>query len=451
MRLSPLRSGPLVLAALALALLPDASAQGAPDDDPNAPGVRFYGLGRTYIQQADLGGRVMEADTTTPGTLADGEFVLDLAVNGQPSRNVEVQGTLRLRNEFGGFFGSGATVELRELWARGIIADVLAYRLGDLDLALTPYTVFLPEEDGQVNTPELFVPQKEVVYYEEFYTGLNERRFQGGRLDFGFTFDRYLESAEARAFLTRIRPTNFTDTPTRLFAGGRLGASSPIFGGYGWQARAGVNYVSTWDDLDSGDIDAGIRNHVVTGDLRLGLYDRPGLGVSLVGEGGGSIAKRDEVTRTEEEDGSVAENVETAFRETDTFIEAGLEAGLKRLGLDLSARFVDVGPDFFSMAAQSKRIDYTRERSLFNRFGNDRARRPIGLFDLTRDASLYTFRVDQRLMQYDPRYNNALPYGRATPNRRGRPPRRRVRARQRRPDRRPRRRRAPGDPRPGHG
>ena len=404
----------VLLAALAAPALAGAAlAQGAPPEDEGGVGLRFNGLGRSYLQQTDLGGRVMDADTTTVGALADGEFVLDLAVNAQPNRVTEVQGVLRLRNEFGGFFGSGVTVEVRELWARGIVANAVEYRLGDMDLALTPYTVFLPEPDGVVNAPELFEPLLERVYYEEFYTGFNERRFQGGRLDFGLDFDRGLDAAEAGAFIARLRPTDFVDTPTRLIGGGRLGATSPTVGPLGSQARVGVNYVSLWDDLDSGDANEGIRNHVVTVDADVTVLDRPALAVSLTGEGGRSIAKRAERVVDPDPD------AEPRLRETDTFVEAGVEAALKGPGLGLSAHVVNVGPDFFSAAAQSKRVDFTRRLSQFNRIGNERAVRPVGLFDLTRDPALYTFRVEDRLMAYDPRYNNALPYGRATPNRRG--------------------------------
>ena len=41
------------------------------------------------------------------------------------------------------------------------------------------------------------------------------------------------------------------------------------------------------------------------------------------------------------------------------------------------------------------------------------------LFDITRDRALYTFQLSDRLMAYDPRYSNTMPYGTATPNRRG--------------------------------
>ena len=197
----------LLTLALPLAVPLDASAQGAPEAEATAPGIRFNGLGRTYLQQTDLGGAVIDNDTLTSDRLTDGNFLLDLAVNAQPNRVTEVQGVVRLRNEFGGFFGAGATVEIRELWARGIVADAVRYHVGDMNLALTPYTLFLSDEDGTVNAPEVFEAQREVIDYENFYTGDNERRLQGANLDFGLAFDQAVESVDAKVFLARLRAT----------------------------------------------------------------------------------------------------------------------------------------------------------------------------------------------------------------------------------------------------
>ena len=408
----PFRSAFLPLVA-ALALVPVASAQdsGPPEEEVGA-GIRINGLGRAFIQQTDLGGTLLDTDTTTAPSVADGEFVLDLAINGQPNRVTEVQGVLRLRNEFGGFFGSGVTVEVRELWARGIVANAVEYRVGDMSLGLTPYTVHVPERDGAINTPEVFMPQQEVVDYEQFSTLNNERRLQGGRVDFGLAFDQAVEALDVRSFLARLRPTDFLTTPTRLIGGGRMGLTSSTFGPYNSRVAVGGNYTSTWDDLESGNANDGIRNHVWSVDGRVTVWDQPSLGVALVGEGGGSVVKRvDEPSETEPE--------MVGLRERDTFIEIGLDVDGKGTGLDGSIHFVDVGPDFFSVSAQSKRVDYTQSLSQYNRMGNERNERGVGLFDLSRDRAIYTLRIEDQLMAYDPRYNNVLPYGRATPNRRG--------------------------------
>jgi hypothetical protein len=405
----------LFLAALALPLAPGAFAQGAPEPEEDGPGVRFNGYGRSLIQQTGIGGTITDTDTLSVESLSDGEFLLDLAVNAQPNDVTEVQGVIRVRNEFGGFFGSGVTVEVRELWARGIIADVLRYRVGDMDLALTPYTLYLPEADGVINTPALFRPLREVIYHDEFYTGFNERRFQGGRLDFGLAFEQGIEAAEVRAFLARLRSTDFLDVPTRFIGGGRVGAT---FGPYDSQAKLGANLAYIWDDLDSGEANTGIRNAVVSLDGDLTVLDGDALDLHVVGEGGWSSVERAMETDEAEEEPPAEED--PAFAEdTDTFIEIGLASTFEGPQVGVSALFVNVGPEFYSAAAQSKRIDYTRAKSFYNRIGTDRDLRGVTLFDLTRDEALYTFRIADELMAYDPRYGNVLPYGRATPNRRG--------------------------------
>ncbi len=385
---------------------------GPPDAEATGPGIHFNGYGRSLLQQTGIGGTRLDADTTTAEHLTDGEFLLDLAVNGQPNDVTEVQGVIRFRNEFGGFFGAGVSVEVRELWARGIIANVLRYRVGDMDLALTPYTLYVPREDGVVNEPELFRPQKDVIYHEAFFTGANERRLQGAHLDFELAFDRGLEVARVQGFLARLRTTDYTTTPNRFIGGGRIAAVSSRFGDTRSQARLGATLAYTWDDLATGQADTGIRNAVTTVDADLTVLDRGRWTLHVLGEAGRSAVVR---KREADADGSA----ETLVDESDTFLEAGVAATWRNPGLRVAALFIDVGPDFFSGAAQSKRVDYTRTKSFFHRIGNDRAIRDVTLFDLGRDRGLYTFRVADQLMPYDPRYGNVLPYGPATPNRRG--------------------------------
>ena len=121
--------------------------------------IRFNGLGRTLMAQTTIDGDVLQADTNTVGRLTDGEFLLDLAVNATPNKTSEVQAIVRLRNEFGGFFGAGMSIEVRELWARGIIADFIKYRVGDMDVAVSPYTLFSPDEEA-VSYTHLTLPTK---------------------------------------------------------------------------------------------------------------------------------------------------------------------------------------------------------------------------------------------------------------------------------------------------
>lgn len=384
----------------------DGSAR-ASEKEEDGPNVRFNGQGRTLLTQTAINGPVLDADSSTIAQSTDGEFLLDVLVNATPNKISEVQAILRLRNEFGGFFGAGQAVEVRELWGRGIIGNVLRYRLGDMDVAMTPYSLFSFQEDGTVNEPAAFQPQKEVIYYEQFYTDDNTRRLQGGKLDFGLDFTRVLNDMEASAFIARIRGTDFFTTPTRFISGGQLDFSTETFSdSLGLQADFGFNVVHTFDDLQSGNANDGIRNTVLTFDFDVALLDKRNIGLSLVGETGQSSVELE------------VDSMSVIDKEG-VFLDVGVEFELKPQNLKFSAAFVDVGPDFFSAGAQSKRIDYEAQKGFYNRLGKARDIRQPSIFDLTKDRALYTFRVSDQLMAYDPRFNNTMPYGTATPNRRG--------------------------------
>ncbi|MEL6657582.1 MAG: hypothetical protein AAFP77_11840 [Bacteroidota bacterium] len=370
--------------------------------------VQFNGLGRTILNSTSIDGALLDTDSTTARNLQDGEFLLDVAINAQPNDKTEVQGILRLRNEFGGFFGAGVTVEIRELWARGLIGNAVRYRVGDFDHVMTPYTFFNPDQEGIVNQPTIFQPQNDVIDYELFYGDGNTRRLQGANLDFGLDFAQILQEVKADAFIARIRGTDFFTTPTRFTGGGQLDFATRRFGNdsTGVRADIGINWSNVWDDLQSGNATTGIRNDVLSVDFSVDLYENESLAVQLRGEAGQSnLEQRDGEKVTAEED--------------DTFLEAGVAVQLKKSKLGFSATYLDIGPDFFSIGAQSKRVDFNRQMSFYDRIGNDRRLRTPTLFDLGRDRALYTFQLSDQLMAYDPRYANVMPYGQATPNRSG--------------------------------
>lgn len=385
----------------------DGSSLPSRDDASTERKVQFNGLGRTILSSTAIDGALLDSDSTTARNLTDGEFLLDVAINAQPNDKTEVQGILRLRNEFGGFFGAGVTVEIRELWARGLISNTVRYRVGDFDHVMTPFTLYNPDEEGTINEPTIFQPQKDVIEYEQFYGDGNTRRLQGATLDFGLAFPVILQEMKADAFIARIRGTDFISTPTRFVGGGQLDFSTRrLQDSTGLQADFGINWSNVWDDLQSGNATNGIRNGVISLDFDVDVFENEQLSVHLIGELGQSrLAQREAEKTTAEED--------------DTFLNAGVNVQLKKSKLGIRAAYLDVGPDFYSIGAQSKRVDFNRNKTFYNRIGNDRRFRTPTLFDLSRDRALYTFQLSDELMAYDPRYANVMPYGLATANRTG--------------------------------
>lgn len=380
-----------------------ASAQ----DDNTGGGVQFNGLGRTNLDQSGIGGDILKGDSTTPRNLTNGAFLLDLKINAQPNKKTEVQSILRLRNEFGGFFGAGMSIEVRELWASGVIANAVKYRVGDMDLVMTPFTLFNSEPDGRVNEPAIFKPQEDVIDYENFYTPDHTRRMQGANLDFGLKFSRFLKDMDAKGFITRVRGTDFLTVPSRFVTGGELKFSTvKISDSLGTQLNFGFNYINIFDDLKSGDANTGIRNSVPTVNYDLTVFENKKHALHILGEGGFSklVNKNDSTTLLTKKDG---------------FFDGGAKYLMKDKKLTFYASYLNVGPDFFSMGAQSKEIDYTATKTYWNRAGESQQIRQPTLFDMSRDPAIYTFRLSDQLMAYDPRFSNTFPYGRATPNRQG--------------------------------
>ncbi len=369
--------------------------------------VRFNGLGRTSIQQTNLDGPILDTLNGEVNQVTDGEFLLDVAINATPNDVTEVQGILRLRNELGGFFGAGQSIEVRELWARGIIADIVKYRVGDMDMVMSPYTLYMPIEEGVDNRAAIFQPQREIIDYEQFYTANNERRLQGAKLEMGLNFSKVLETADLTGFISRIRSTDFFTAPTRFVGGGSVSLiSDRMRDSFGIKGNITLNTVHTWDDITVGQINSGIRNGVNTIAYDITVYENPNIQLSLNGETGFSNL-------------NLIEDSVSVSEERGTFLTAGLSLKHKKHGFNVRAGYHDIGPDFFSVGAQTKRVDFNSNKTYFNRVGAQNARRTPGLFDITRDRALYSFQVSDRLMNYDPRLSNALPYGQATANRRG--------------------------------
>ncbi len=404
-----------MLALMLLLLLPqsnfaqDGSAKPTEKEKEPYRGMKFNGLGRVNLLQTGIDGDILEGDTATPRSLTDGEFLLDLKMNATPNDNTEIQGILRLRNEFGGFFGAGQSIEVRELWARGIIADVVEYRVGDMDIEMSPYTFYNAMEEGTVNEPSIFQPQKELIYYEQFYGDFdsNTRRMQGAKLDFGLKFTDVIYDADFSGFIARVRGTDFFTIPTRWVSGGNVRVRTKMLvEETGTRATLGFNIIHTFDDLQSGEANTGIRNTVTTFSFDVTAYENDFGRARLFGETGSSklTNKNDSVT---------------FFTTDDVFLDIRAGYDFKKNNVSVFAGFSDVGPDFFSIGAQSKRVDFEAAKTYYDRAGADQAQRQVNLFDISRDRAVYTYQLSDKLMAYDPRFSNTFPYGPATPNRRG--------------------------------
>ncbi len=362
----------------------------------NEKKIQFVGTARSILNNDDI---LVKDDTITSKSNMGGYALIDLGVNILPNKNTEILGMIRIKNQLGGFYGAGVTFDVRQLYVKGIISNVVRYQLGDINYKLTPFTFYNNDYDDLMQHPQVFNIQKDIVNYETFYKN-NTWRQQGAALDFSLEFSKFLKEIKFNGFINRINVTDFNTVPDRFFTGGNIGIqqSKNVF--------VGFNYVSLFDLSGTSQNNSGFNNNVSSINYEVKFAKDNLVETRLYGETGLSNSGYSDVT--------------SAPKLNDFFINIGISNFIKASHLNCSLSYLNVGPDFRSAGAQSKRVNYNNTPSFYDRYTNQQSLRSIGLFDLIRDEKLYNRSINSDgLMAYNPAYNNAMPYGIATFNRQG--------------------------------
>lgn len=359
--------------------------------------VDFIGGARTYISNNQLVVSDSLPDTTSVKRNSGGYSLIDLGVNITPNKSTEIMGMIRIKNAYGGFWGGGVTFDVRQLWVKGIIGNVVRYQVGDINLKQTPFTLYNHNEDRLLKNPDIFSLQSDIVDYERFYIK-NTWRQQGASVDFGFNFAKYLKEITFNGFVTRMNMTNFFDVPERLFGGGNVQLIQSK------NLRLAYHYTNVFDVVGTVLDSNAFSNRVQSGTL---AYNTDIKNWNL------------------RADAEIGNSRETYTRDTlapdlqDFFINASATLTSKKNKSFVKVGYLNVGPDFRSAGAQSKRINYGSLPGYYDRYGNDQRVRSLTLFDVMRNENIYNTSISSNLMAYNPIINNVLPYGMATFNRKG--------------------------------
>jgi hypothetical protein len=341
-------------------------------------------------------------DTVTTKKANYGHTLLDLGFSLFPNTNTEIISVFRIRNELGGFWGGGTSFNVRQLTLKGVAGDVVRYELGDIDLKLTPYTLFNNIEEGVVNESDVFAIKRDVVYYDMFYNANNTWRMQGAKMDFGLNFSKIIKTIDFKGYITRQRPTDGILVPERLYGGGIINiVQSKNF-------QIGFNSISLFDLTKTIQDSIRFSNSVHTTNFNYLKEINSNVTLGLKGEAGIS--------------NSTYENYNDVFvpeKNDDWFYDAALTTNFKKQNITVNLGFKDVGADFTSPGAQTKRINFSRTPSLYQQFTNNFSPRTLSYNDYINGNAESTFKITDQLMAYNVAYSNTNPYGAATPNRMG--------------------------------
>ncbi|MFM7766004.1 MAG: hypothetical protein ACKO6I_10135 [Sphingomonadales bacterium] len=363
----------------------------------NSPKFTMKGGARSVLANSELQVKDSIPDKVTAPKNAGGYALIDLGFNIRPNKNTEILGMIRINNRFGGFWGAGVTFDVRQLWLKGVIADKVRYQLGDINLKQSPFTFWNHDEDRCIQQPAVFDLQRDIVNYESFYVPGTWRQ-QGAAVDFGLESLKLKSEWNFHGYLTRLNATNFGSQPERLHVGSTAN--------WVWNKKATLAYNLSriFDVNETATQPLLFQNTVQTlsWELRQAIGKKQ---FTLGGEAGNSSYR-------------IVHDTASPHLQ-DFFVHGFVKVAPESKRWEAEAGYINVGPEFRSMAAQSKRIDYNAQPLLYNRYTQLQIDRPLHLLDFIGNTNLYRAGINTKLMAYNPMINNVLPYGIATFNRTG--------------------------------
>lgn len=358
--------------------------------------VVFTGAARG-LYYGDRMGQEAEDSITIP-RMNSGHTLVDLGMNIRPNRNTEIQGMVRVRNDYGGFWGSGVSFDIRQLYIKGVAGGVVRYQLGDINYKLSPYTLSNTQQEIITQGPVVFQQQTRLMNYDNFYAADSSWRQQGAAAEFGLQFSKFVKELQFHTVATRVRTTDFGNISDRLFAGYNVNLVQSNF------LEVGVNHVTLFDIEGTSRNLSTFHNPVTTGTLLL-KKDFSNWKMKVNVEAGTSKTYYEKFEGSPETNGKI--------------FDAKWMGTYTSKGLSVEAGWKYVSSDFRSPGAQTKRVNYNYQPSSFGRITNDQVVRNLTAFDLMRESNAYNRQLSSNLMLIQPKYDNITPYGTATPNRQG--------------------------------
>jgi hypothetical protein len=372
--------------------------------------IWFDGFARSYFARDAIDKNVTD-DTLSARNASNGYNLLDLNTHVNPIDDIEIFAQIRIKNSFGGFFGSGTEIDSRQLRVNGTINNKVRFSVGDLFLKQSRFTLFNYDEELSEFENDMFQPYRDIIHYENFYTE-NRWRLQGIQTDFSFIFDRHIKNLAFDFFITRPRGSRQISIDN--YSSDLLLSGGSMVSELNNHFTLKNDYINLFEVSSSGNQNISVRNpvyqttlshysgnneHYIEQKLEVGFSKRYWLHTELDNYNADSISNKTH--------GLFFELENSYFKKDSTF------------DFSLGYRYVD--PDFRSAGAQTRRLDYGEGsiNSIYPLYTNMQTTRPTSIFDLIADDRLYNQDLSSILLTFNPIYSNILPFGDATPNRNG--------------------------------
>lgn len=370
--------------------------------------LTVYGAGRFSMHSGGVSGDVYDglvigADTLSPDTVSArsemaGYALFDLGFQFRPNAQTEIKALTRVYSELDGFWGQGINFNFRELYVRGIVKGKVKYRVGDLDLKMSKFTLYNSNGDLGAHDNNATHLYEDIIQYENFFRN-NSWRQQGLQTSFKLKLPGNGNRLDVMAFLAKNRQADYFFTPDRLLGGGMLSYEK-----LGWGK---LDYYRTelFEIAETAPF-SGQAQRISTQSIA-GTVKNPKLGRYVYHFEAGLSNMH------------YIEFEPEPSTETGAFFQLGLREMAKEKKLHYFANFNYVESQFRSPGAQSRRNNFAAAPTQFSFQGNQENVRQQTVFDVLTDPTAYFRTIDPILGAFNPAYSNVQPYGEATPNRTG--------------------------------
>ena len=346
------------------------------------------GNGRGINQSLHLN----EKDSLNNDIDFESNVVVDLGIRAKLNEKVNFYSQIRMRSNLALFDTSRSNIFVRQFRLYGNFNDLFYYELGDVDLVLDRYTLWKNKEKGLVNESEVFSLYRRIQHYENFQNE-NFWRQKGVKLSFNELTEKQLK-IYIELFGSRLNKSNEFTNPDIFLVGlkSTLAKDNQKF------EINSANIFSNSNTLINSNL-SNQYNQTVTAS-----YSR------LLGKFSGTLI------------GGYSENYDlNNFNVSGELFEFIGRYNLARNNF-VSVSYRSVADDFISLGSQNSNINYGNTPSYFQQVTNSSIPRNLSFYDILTDfnnSTIFNLQLNSDRPIESARLGTSVPFGKATPNRKG--------------------------------
>ncbi len=322
----------------------------------------------------------------------ESNVVVDLGIRAKLNEKVNFYSQIRMRSNLALFDTSRSNIFVRQFRLYGNFNDLFYYELGDVDLVLDRYTLWKNKEKGLVNESEVFSLYRRIQHYENFQNE-NFWRQKGVKLSFNELTEKQLK-IYIELFGSRLNKSNEFTNPDIFLVGlkSTLAKDNQKF------EINSANIFSNTNTLINSNL-SNQYNQTVTAS-----YSR------LLGKFSGTLI------------GGYSENYDlNNFNVSGELFEFIGRYNLARNNF-VSVSYRSVADDFISLGSQNSNINYGNTPSYFQQVTNSSIPRNLSFYDILTDfnnSTIFNLQLNSDRPIESARLGTSVPFGKATPNRKG--------------------------------